>query len=286
MRPRHACALLLLPLLACRGSCGCGGADPTGIAGDAAVEEDADAPLPLPIPIPRPRPPAPTARAALEDDFSAETLDVERWIPFTVNDLKEAVTQIVDKGAAGAPDRRLALGANTLGTDDKTVKTVGVRSKAAFDFRTGKRFSVDIDWNAPHNPAYLTAAIYLCPTAAPGHPEDERDWFKFEYVGVPRDKTVRTVIARKRHGNRRWLDRGGWPKVRAGKVVEENRIEIWLDAADLVVYEAGVERFRLPQHDLDFTQAVVYLLMTSHSNYYLRQILFDDVEVVDAEVPR
>lgn len=289
MRP-GLCALALLPLIACRGSCGCPGdrvgAGAGGTARDVGAEEDADAPVPPPLPIPEPRPRPSTASAELTDDFSGATLDLARWVPFIVNDVRESATEITDVGQEGSPDRRLTLGASTIGTDDATVKTVGVRTVQAFDFQSGKRFSVDIDWNDPRNPAYLTAAIYLCPTVAAGNPEDERDWVKFEYVGVPQDGTVRTVIARKRGGSRRWLDRGSWPEVRTGKVVKRNRIEISIDAADLVIHEAGKERFRLPEHQLGFTRAVVYLLMTTHSNYPRRTILFDDVEVAKADVPR
>ncbi len=288
MRPLAALlvTVLLVPA-ACRPR-GCSGEQPAPAAPPIRDTGPEDADLLLLPPPPPPPPPrhAELGPPELREDFSSGKLDPKVWVPFVIHDVKQAVSQVSDRGTPERPDLRLALGADTIGTDDRTVKTVGVRTKRSFDFRAGKRFGVDIDWNSPANGSYLSAAIYLCPTVAAGNPEDEPDWLKFEYVGVPRDNTVRLVIAYKAHGHRRWLDREGWPKVRAGKVVRENRIEIVLDAADLVVFEAGKERFRKHEHSLSFTEAVVYLRVSTHSNYFLREILFDDVEVAVAEVPR
>jgi len=288
MRPVASLLVLLLLLSTACLPKGCSRQSPPARAPVLdAGEPDADAFVLPPPPPPKPPPQrAERGPAELREDFSSGALDPKRWVPFVVNDVRMAVTKVQDRGKPGKPDFRLALGADTTKTDDSTVKTIGVRTKRSFDFRTGKRFSVDLDWNDPANASYLTAAIYLCPTVAVGSPRDEPDWLRFEYIGVPTDNTVRTAIARRVEGRRRWLDRGGWPKVRTGKVVRNSRIDIIIDAADVAFLVDGQEVFRDDEHGLPFTDAVVYLLVTSHSNYFVREILFDNVEVAAAEVPK
>ena len=80
----------------------------------------------------------------------------------------------------------------------------------------------------------------------------------------------------------RWLERFGWPKVRKGRPVGNHRIDIILDATDLSIREQGKEVYRLPSHGLTFTNAALYLVITSHSNYFERSILFDDVQIEPA----
>ncbi len=266
-------------------------------------------PAPAPKPAPKPAPPrvpapatppkTPTAAAARpaptalakpptptwKDSFAAPTLDADAWTPLRQGDFRSAKVDIVDVGEVGQPDRRLRLAANTLGTDDRTVKFLGVRTKASFDFAKGRRFAVDMDWNAQKNSAYLTAALYLCPVAVHGDPAHAADWLRWEFAGVPQDNLVRASVAMKRDGHQRWLERFGWPAQRKGRPVGNHRIEIILDAQDVVILEEGRERFRLEGHSLGFQAAAMYLVMSSHSNYYERAILFDDVAIEPAKVP-
>ena len=42
--------------------------------------------------------------------------------------------------------------------------------------------------------AMLTGSFYLCPAATSGNPENENDWLKFEYIGVPPGKTLVVLL--------------------------------------------------------------------------------------------
>jgi len=64
-------------------------------------------------------------------------------------------------------------------------------------FSDGKELCFDLDWNNQSNGCYLTASLYLCPTVTTGNPGNEKDWLKFEYVGVPPGRNARCVIATK-----------------------------------------------------------------------------------------
>lgn len=290
--PRSTYPILgaLILATACAKGSNCSGdtGSPVNKPATSALVDVGTPPAPPPPPaLPPPPPPPPEpGPPSFSDTFQGEALNLKRWARIKENDFRHYGVEIQQLAGGAKPERVLTLLADTYGTDDATVKYLGAHTRAAFDFKAGKRFAVDIDWNNQSNSAYLTAAIYLCPTVTDGNPEEEPDWLKFEYVGVPQDNGVRSVVAQKVKGIRRWLDREGWPAKRSGRVVRRNRIEIILDAADIVIYEAGREKFSLREHDLGFTQAAVYLVMSSHSNYMQRTILFDNVIVEDTEVPR
>ena len=272
--------VLLLCLTAC-GSC-----QPPPPA-PAVPEPPAPPPPTAPAPVVAPTLPAPPAAPAagalslgpptLRDRFEAPQLDRSVWIGLRDGDFKAAKTDTVDVGEPDSPDRRLRLATNTLGTDDATVKHLGVRTAQAFDFSMGRRFAVNVDWNDQKNSAYLTAAIYLVPTAEIADPSLAPDWLRWEFAGVPQDNLVRASVSARRKGHLRQLERFGWPGVRKGRPVGNHRIEIEIDKDDVVIREQGKEVFRLQGHRLTFTQAALYLVMTSHSNYSERSILFDDV---------
>lgn len=265
-------------------SLGLAACPPSPQAPAPAEEPTPDSP-PAPAPTPGPAPPPLTLGAdRFADSFDRPQLDPAAWIGLREGDFKVHKTDVVDVGQPGSPDRRLRLAANTIGTDDRTVKHLGVRTAQAFDFAMGRRFAVDIDWNSQKNSAYLTAALYLVPTAEIGDPSAAPDWLRWEFAGVPQDNGVRASVTVRRDGHVRWLERFGWPKVRKGRRVGNHRIELDIDKDDLVFREQGQEAFRLAGHRLKFTKAALYLVMTSHSNYFERAILFDDVVIEPVKV--
>jgi len=147
-------------------------------------------------------------------------------------------------------------------------------------FSEGKELSFDLDWNNQSNGCYLTASLYLCPTVTTGNPGEEKDWLKFEYVGVPQGRNARCVIAAKRDGKVKYLYTEGWPEQRCGRHIAYQRIKIVLDNESLKIIENGTEIYCAPSHGLEFTSAYRYLQMSSHSNYPAREIYFDNVVVV------
>lgn len=218
----------------------------------------------------------------VRDNFNGGCLNPEIWQITREGDFKESAIDEYDVELEPTEnvDYRLRLRANTIGTRDDTVKFHGVRSVEKVDFSEGKEISFDLDWNNQSNGCYLTASVYLCPTATNGNPGEERDWLKFEYVGVPPGRNARCVIAAKREGKVKYLYTEGWPEQRSGRHIAYQRIKIVLDDKSLNVIENGTEIYCTPSHGLEFTSAYLYLQMSSHSNYPAREIYFDNVVVV------
>ena len=214
-----------------------------------------------------------------KDDFEQGILDSNKWSPTREGDFRESIVDVNDVDPTKLFDYRLRLKADTIGTRDDTVKFHGVRSMRRIDFAKGKRISFDLDWNNQSNGCYLTGAIYLCPTVTNGNPREEKDWLKFEYVGVPPGYNARSVIATKIDGLVRSLDLDGWPENRRGRQISNQRITIILDDKGFKVVENGKEIYNSQLHNLRWTAAYIYLQMSSHSNYSLREIYFDNIIV-------
>ena len=215
----------------------------------------------------------------LRDNFSEGIMDSELWQITRDGDFKESTVDIYDADPTKKVDYRLRLRANTIGTKDDTVKFQGVRSIEKMNFSAGKEISFDLDWNNQSNGCYLTASVYLCPMVTNDNPGEEKDWLKFEYVGVPPGRNARGVIATKIDGKVRYLYTEGWPEQRTGRHIAYQRIRIILDNKSLKIIENGKEIYSTQSHELEFSSAYLYLQMSSHSNYPSREIYFDNVVI-------
>jgi len=215
----------------------------------------------------------------LQDNFSDGTLNPQLWEITREGDFKESTIDVYDADPTENVDYRLRLRMNTIGTKDDTVKFHGVRSVEKVNFSDEKEISFDLDWNNQSNGCYLTASLYLCPTATNGNPRNEKDWLKFEYVGVPPGRNARCVIATKINGKVKYLYTEGWPEQRTGRYIAYQWIKIVLDNKSLKIIENGKEIYCLQSHALEFTSAYLYLQMSSHSNYPAREIYFDNVVI-------
>ena len=204
------------------------------------------------------------------DGFNEGKLN-NNWVITRKGDFNESTIDVYDY--------RLRMRAKTIATADDTVKFHGVRSTQELNFSNGLNISFDIDWNNQSNGCYLTASIYLCPTTTNGNPREEKDWLKFEYVGVPPGKNARCVIATKVNGRMKHSYTEGWPENRTGRHIGNQHIEIILDDKNLKIIENGRYIYNSSANDLTFTSAYLYLQMSSHSNYPSREIYFDNVVV-------
>lgn len=227
------------------------------------------------------------ASAVIEftDLFNSPTLDQAKWHLTKAHDCSELVvaTAFNPKNQTG----RLRLMCRTIGTDDATVKSLGVRSTMLLDLTGQKRLSLEFDWNEQFNGSYLTGAVYLCPTSTDADPSKEKDWLKIEYVGVPPGKTVRAAVWLKTAGVERWLYDEGWPrKQRAGRHIGKVALELILADGSWEIIENGSLLYRAKdEQTLPFNAAHLYLQMTSHSNYPSREVFFDDVVFESLERP-
>ncbi len=222
----------------------------------------------------------PTKNASkFNEDFSAGFLNSQKWEITHEGDFKESIIEVYDIDPSENADFRLSLGMNTIGTGDDTVKFQGVRSVEKVNFSDGNEISFDLDWNNQSNGCYLTGSFYLCPTSTNGNPEDETDWIKFEYVGVPPGQNARSVISNKIDGDLKLLYDEGWPEERTGRKIADQHIQIILNNKSFKILENGNELYTSPSQDLNFTSAYIYLQMSSHSNYPLRNIYFDNIVV-------
>lgn len=221
------------------------------------------------------------------ENFSSEVLNSQTWQITREGDFKESIIDVHDTDPSGNVDSRLRLGINTIGTRDDTVKFLGVQNVNKVNFSDGKEVSFDLDWNNQSNGCYLTGSFYLCPTATSGNPENEKDWVKFEYVGVPPGQNARCVIANKVAGDTTLLYGEGWPEQRIGKKIADQHIKLILNDKSFKIMENGNELYISSLHGLNFTSAYIYLQMSSHNNYPLREIYFDNVVVTNmfGEIP-
>jgi hypothetical protein len=215
--------------------------------------------------------------AYFKENFDAVFLDTNVWALTQEGDVKARVTDVFDVDPTEDKDYRLRLGLNTLGTRDDTVKFQGIRSMRAINLSDGDEISFDVDWNNQSNGCYLTASFYLCPTATDGNPEDEDEWLKFEYIGVPPGYNARSVIASKGDGRLEYLYTDGWPDQKIGRPIGNQRIRILIHDGQISVLENGSEVYKSEDPVVAFSSAFIYLQMSSHSNYPLREIYFDDI---------
>lgn len=167
---------------------------------------------------------------------------------------------------------------DTCGASDELVRR-GLRTVRALPLLDLAGMSLEIDWNGQANGCYLEAAIYLSPETTDATPEDCRDWWKLCYIGGPPGKTGRAWSSVQLHGGERTIYTEGWPERRAGRALGRQRLSLRRTKDGFQVSENGLPLFSMPAADLPFAQAYVCVQVTSHSNYPLREVLFDDIRM-------
>ena len=221
---------------------------------------------------PEPSPANPISQAAeppAPPDSPASAAD-PAWIPWFEGDFKEK--------RAESRDGRIHLRCSTLGTIDKTVKALGMRSASPVRLGRETRVTSTLDWNRQVNGSYLTAALVLAPSTSAGNPLSGPNWLKIEYVGVPPGKNGRLVVGCRTGGRDRVLFQEGWPEEnRHGRPLALQKIEVVLKADSFEVLENGRAVFSCPERLLRLTSAHAHVMMTSHSNYPTREVSFSDV---------
>lgn len=217
--------------------------------------------------------------STFNENFIEGFLNPQNWQITHEGNFKESIVDVHDIDPSKNVDYRLRLGMNTIGTSDNTVKFLGVKSVEKVNFSEGAEVSFDIDWNNQSNGCYLSESFYLCPTATNGNPENENNWLKFEYIGVPPGQNARCEIANKIYGNIRLLYTAGWPEERTGRQIGNQHIKIILDNKSLKIIENGKELNSSPIYNFNFASTYIYLQMSSHSNYPMRKIYFDNIAV-------
>jgi len=173
------------------------------------------------------------------DGFGTTGLDASKWTATRGNDFADFAIDLV-KAEADERGCRLRLRCGTIGTDDATVRFLGVASNAMLDLTGRKQLSLDFDWNDQSNGCYLTGGLYLCPTLTHANPGDEESWLRVEYVGVPPGKKARAAIWLKDKGRESWLYDEGWPKKqRAGRVIGKQHLAVTFNNGKWEVHEDG-----------------------------------------------
>jgi len=204
-----------------------------------------------------------------QDAFDAPRLDTERWQLTRQGDVKESLIDIVDG--------RLRMRLDTMSTRDETVKYHGIRTKQAFSLTDGLEIAMDVDWNKQANGCYMTAGLYLSPVATEANPGGEKDWLKFEYVGVPPGQNARALLAVKVQGRERRVYTEGWPEQRKGRPIGLQKVRLVIRGNSLQIWENEQKLFETTELALPWPQVYLYLQMSSHSNYRAREVFFDNV---------
>lgn len=189
------------------------------------------------------------------------------WAPVAAGDVKSSSAEFVESD-------RVRLSLNTLGTNDASVKFIGLRNPRAISLSRRVSFGARLEWTDYPNAAYMSAGLVLSPEVTQGNPLEGPDWIKIQVVGVPPSRRARLLIAHRSGGLERNLFTDGWPEDREGRDISSIELEVALEegrcgvARDGVpVYESGAPLFRFPV-------AHLYLLMSSHSNYPERSVHF------------
>lgn len=232
---------------------------------------------------PVPEPPAPVHPAnpgVISDNFTEGYLNPAVWTLTQDGDARKRVADVLVTDAGQREGNRLRLGIDTIGTRDDTVKYFGVGSIDTVTLVGNTGISFDIDWNNQTNGCYFSAAVYLCPTVTGTNPEQEKNWLRFEYIGVPPGQNARAQISLSTNGTVKDLYTEGWPAQRTGRVIGYQRVVMVYDGKGLTVMENGKPLYHTGDHSLPFDSAHLYLQISSHSNYPFREIYFDNVTAV------
>ena len=137
----------------------------------------------------RPRPPPADDRQGVGRDafgpevFGAGALDAGTWAVVSEGDFRDKQVEVSDQRPP--PARRLRVRCDTIGTDDGSVKFLGVRRRRPLRLSLGTRVGVDVDWNNQTNGSYLSAGLVLSPVETDTNPLRGPTWLQLEYVGVP-----------------------------------------------------------------------------------------------------
>ncbi|MBM3238566.1 hypothetical protein FJZ31_19905 [Candidatus Poribacteria bacterium] len=221
-------------------------------------------------------------KVIFSEHFDRGNLDASRWKITQDGEFNQFAVDVKDIASSADVDYRLRIMANTIGTSDP-VKYLGARSQVKIDFSQPTEIAFDLDWNAQENGCYLTAGLYICPVESE-NPKKEKDWIKFEWVGVPPGKNIRANVWASANGAMKelytdWGPEGengkpqGWP-VKPGN----HRIKLLLDSKGIGVW-ADSKQLCYALHSLNFTSGYFYLQMSSGTNYHDREIYFDNIIV-------
>jgi hypothetical protein len=209
----------------------------------------------------------PAKKVLWNDDFSSGKLDPARWEEVVNGDFREKLIDVVDG--------RLRLRADTMSTDDRTVKSLGVRSKEPL--KAPATIAATLDWNKQANGSYLTAEMHL---NWAGQANQPAACLKVQYIGVPPGKNGRAMIlleTKDRPPSVVYDE--GWPeRQKEGRLIEVKKIKLVTRLDGIEFWEDDKLLFN-GKLTLPPTPAHLSLLISSHSNYPAREIYFDDVSV-------
>ncbi len=212
------------------------------------------------------------------EDFNQGKLDAARWQVTSQGDFRMRHAGVARK--SGSNDFRLRLAADTVGTNDETIKALGVISRDRVRLADGTRITVELDWNDQANGSYLTAGIVLSPDKTSANPLDGPSWLDLQYIGVPPGQNARLLISAKNKGREQWLYTEGWPEVnRAGRKIGVQTVTILVKGRAVQILENGKLVYDSLTPVLSFDRAYLYLQMSSHSNYETREIYFDNIRI-------
>jgi hypothetical protein len=219
------------------------------------------------IPEVKPQPPT----VAWHDSFDGAALDLQNWRVISEGDFREQAVDVVNG--------RLRLRADTVATDDRTVKSLGVESLQ--QTMLPATYSATLDWNKQINGSYLSAEMQLVSQAA----DKSAVTLSVQYLGVPPGNNGRLLVTRQAHpGLPEVLFNEGWPeKQKEGRPLGVMRVRVVADVDRVQVWENDRLLFER-ETSLPTAGTLVRLLLKSHSNYPAREIFFDDVSITSSPI--
>jgi len=222
-----------------------------------------------------------------EEHFTSAKLDMARWVLTRKNDFHESTIDVIGTKEA---ERRLRLRADTMGTNENTIKYHGIRTlNPVINIQHPTEVKLDLDWNHPDNGSYMTAGFFICPTATNGNPEDESEWIKVIYNGVFPGKNARIEITVK---NKDQIDEytlfdEGWKghlKEFLGRTIGLQHLRLVLSQNDITIWEndkkLSANNFKnIFDSPLTWTTAYLYLQQSNQCNYHALEVYFNNIMI-------
>lgn len=227
-------------------------------------------------------PPAAGGCVPLSETFEGGVLRPDQWLFTSANEFRQRRQEVVRRALGGAIEHQLRLGGDTHGTDEATVKYVGIVHPRPLDLRAAREVDVEVqvDWNAQGGSTGVSAGVYLVPVLTWETPEREPDWLKFEYEGVGPHADPRAVLALRRQGHVKVIAAEGASTSRPRRRrTGPQAVRMALTGRGLRVFENGVLWHESADLELPFRSAYLYLQMSSRGNEGIGEVFFDDILV-------
>ncbi len=213
----------------------------------------------------------PRVQVAPKPVVAKRSFDRDSWISFRVGDFRQSAIEI---------DKTLRLAADTRGTPPGTWKHLGVRSAAPIPLREGTFLSISVEWPENSDTSSMSASIVLSPYAIPGDPRTSSEWIDVSSIGTGL-AAGRLVVTSDVDGVSLTHFSEETPRVDfAGRPASRQDVRITVSNRTIQIEEDGWKLTETGPPALPSDQCFLYLMLSSDSNFPLREVQFSELKIV------